>query len=168
MEKDLTYEQLLTQLNGLSLALRTIENDDLTVAPKDGVDYRAKMTAQLSGMLFKSLTDPTSVACIKDKQTTTNDPTIKRDTELLLRQISDITNIPYEEYVAFSECLGKSQSVWAKARLTSDYAAFAPMLEQILTQVKRMSHTSRMVLILMTACWINMIRASPQRCGCIL
>ena len=50
---------------------------------------------------------------------------------LLIKDIRDMQNIPMDEYVAYQQLLVEADDVWHRAKETSDFALFEPVLEKI-------------------------------------
>ena len=59
------------------------------------------------------------------------DPQTRRESEVIRKSYDQMHRIPAHEYVEYSVLMNDAQSVWAKAKVENDFAAFAPYLEKI-------------------------------------
>ena len=120
-------------------AMGLIYYDGSTTAPKDTAENRAVTLSILSEEEYKLCTCKETVDLLefldqfKDKLTQKE----QRMVELMIKDIRYMQKIPMEEYVAFEELLVKADDVWHRAKETSDFDMFCPILEQIFETTKR-------------------------------
>ena len=65
-----------------------------------------------------------SASCYSDRQ-------LRRMVFLMLKDLRKMQKIPMEEYVAYNELLVEADDVWHKAKETSDFELFRPVLEKV-------------------------------------
>lgn len=59
---------------------------------------------------------------------------------LLIKDIRNMQKIPMDEYVAYQQLLVEADDVWHRAKETSDFALFEPVLEKIFETNIRFAH----------------------------
>ena len=129
-------EQLITlqeQMSAYDHAMGLISYDGETTAPKGTADNRAHSMGILSEIVYKLSTGEETVALLEylDSQKEQLTEKEQRMVYLLLKDIRFMQKIPLDEYVAYEKLVVESQNVWSKAKLESDFEAFAPYLEKI-------------------------------------
>jgi len=119
--------------NALYHAMGVLEYDGETVAPKDSADGRARTLGYLSGILYEQTTDPALFELVDWLDARKDELSFEEARELktVKKQCDEISKIPAEEYVAFTELVSKANAVWHDAKVNSDFASFAPYLEKI-------------------------------------
>ena len=55
----------------------------------------------------------------------------------LRRELDALEKIPQKEYGAYQELLARSPSVWKKAKEENNFAAFAPVLDEVISTARR-------------------------------
>jgi len=55
----------------------------------------------------------------------------RRQVEELSRSYRQLTRIPVEEYMAYSELVNQAEDVWHRAKENNDFASFRPILEKL-------------------------------------
>ncbi|WP_343210541.1 carboxypeptidase M32 [Anaerolentibacter hominis] len=109
--------------------------DNQTLAPKESVEYTAKVLGLMAKEYYLCLTDP-ELTQILDKLKT---PKIREQLTDKERAISDylkkeqdqLKPIPLNEYQKSQELVVSAGAAWQKAREKDDFSEFAPFLEQI-------------------------------------
>ena len=66
-----------------------------------------------------------------DRQKDELDLLHRREVEELRRRCDQLTRIPAEEYIAYSELVNKAGDVWHKAKEKDDFAMFCPLLQEL-------------------------------------
>lgn len=128
------YEQFRSKIKAYQYALWVISWDSLTEAPDGSFAYRAKQTGILSQEYYKLTTSPEYVSVVdalfnaKDSL----DEVLAHEIIETKKSMDKTRKIPMDEYVAFRKLMATSEATWAKAKQTNDFAAFAPVLEEIL------------------------------------
>ena len=125
----------------LSHAMGVLEYDGETVAPKDSADGRARTMGYLSELQYKLCTDPELFELVDwlDARKDQLDAEEKRMVEIIKKECDQMTKIPMDEYIEYSELCSKAVDVWREAKNSSDFALFAPYLEKIVAFNKKMA-----------------------------
>lgn len=142
------YKQILEQyqahrnkMNALKLAISTMSYDEYTIAPKDGGDYRHQAMALLETQAFMLAKDPNYIEWVNLIHQQTNDPDLKRETEIILKRFNKTKNISEEFMLDYSQLLMKSNTIWEQAKAHNDYALFEPILLKLIEMTKKMVAT---------------------------
>lgn len=123
--------------NAYDVALSTMYYDIATIAPKDGISYRNRMLAILSGEAFSHETDSENIAMIEALAACEdNSDEERKELELVLRDLADIRVLPKELYVEFTQITAESQRAWEEAKEKNDYALFKPHLIKVIEKQK--------------------------------
>lgn len=119
--------------HALSHAMGMLSLDAATVGPKGAGEGRGQTLGVLSDMYYALIADPKNEAILSALEAGADelDPQARRETELVRRQCRQISRIPQEEYVAYTQLLNQAQEVWEKAKNENDFPAFAPYLEKL-------------------------------------
>ena len=107
--------------------------DASTAAPKGSYAGRGQAMGILTQITYDLTADPKNaeiLACL-ESHAEELDPQTRREAEVARKNYDQIRRIPAEEYVAYTVMLNEAEAVWEKAKNESDFAAFAPYLEQI-------------------------------------
>lgn len=150
------YEELMQYLEeaqAYETALILFEWDDETLAPEEAGSRTARMQGVLSASYQRILTDERvkqlvdsclqeleakgSVLCETPDGELTEDGIRMAILKSAKRQIDEIADIPADEYRAYQELTAKSTRIWSKARKENDFAAFAPVLKEIIAYQKK-------------------------------
>jgi carboxypeptidase Taq len=132
------YEEYKNKTSAYSYAMGSIYFDQATVAPKDGVPYSNEVVSFLSGEAFAYSTDPENIKRIEELYKETSDPLEKKEIELRLRDLHQISKLPKDVYVDFQKAVADSQYVWEEAKEKDDYALFKPHLMGLIEKRKHM------------------------------
>ena len=123
------------------LAISTINFDDLTIAPKDGANYRNQRLAYLSGEYYSIATDENMVEPLKSLVYSHGvDPKIVESAKKQFKQLKELSRIPKDEYIAFQQLQSESAQQWQKSKATNDYASFEPYLLKVIETQRRFAH----------------------------
>lgn len=117
----------------LNHAMGVLQYDGETVAPKASADGRARTMGYLSELSYRLSTDPELFELVYelDARKDELDQEEKRMVEIIKKECDQMTKIPMDEYIAFSELTSKASDVWREAKNASDFSMFAPYLEKI-------------------------------------
>ena len=120
-------------------ALALMQYDGATTAPKETAANRGMSMSILSEELYRLSTaqDTVELLTYLDENKALLSETEQRMVFLLLKDIREMQKIPMEEFVAYQALLVEADDVWHKAKETSDFALFLPLLEQIFATEKR-------------------------------
>ena len=116
--------------------------DASTAAPKGSFEGRGQTMGILSQITYDLTADPKNadiLACLEENREQLDAQT-KREVEVFRREYDQLRRIPAEEYVAYTVLLNDAEAVWEKAKNESDFASFAPYLEQIVAYNKKFAH----------------------------
>ena len=136
-----TYGMLkpcLERAMALQTALILFEWDNETLAPEEAGKYTARVQGALSeayqeimtGEKIKRLLEQ----CRKETGLSEAEGGIIREAQ---EEYDRLVRIPPKEYRAYQELVAESARVWAKAKEQQDFAAFAPVLKEIIFYQKR-------------------------------
>ena len=131
--------QLETARYALGHARSILYNDGETVAPKQSWKARGQALGYLSRLSYQqTVSEETgeALAVILGSKGKTDEKTYRQAE--VLKEAYDVTHVlPIEEYVAYSQLLNEASAVWHEAKVRSDFPAFAPYLEKIITARRR-------------------------------
>ena len=115
-------------------AMGVLSVDASTAAPSESAEGRGRTMAVLSGLIYGLVANPDNQALITYLTSHADelDAPTRRRTELLKKQMDQLSRIPQEEYVAYNVLLNKADGIWRKAKTTNDFPLFAPVLEELL------------------------------------
>ena len=138
----MNLEQAIAKMNELQTAqhaynhaMGVLSLDGETAAPSASAKGRGDTMGYLAGVTYQLLVNDEvkealeTILSNKDSVT----PIQARQAELFKEDYDDSVRIPMEEYVEYSTLISQSNAVWHEAKDKSDYAAFAPYLEKIIT-----------------------------------
>lgn len=135
------YEKLaghIEKMTALQTALTLFDWDAETIAPRDSLEMTARMVGQLSSLYFEALVNEEVKGLLqtlaKADDLTQAQAAVVRE---LSKTLSDLEKIPPEEYRAFRELQAQATTVWARAKQENDFDAFAPILSDMLSYVKK-------------------------------
>jgi carboxypeptidase Taq len=133
------YNATNRQLKALGYASATVAWDSYTEAPKGCFDFRSKQMSVISEMMYKLSTDKEYIEAInalyqsRDKL----DPVLAHEIANKKKEADKITKVPMDEFVKFSELMGKSQQIYFEAKQKSDYSLFEPIMQQIIDYTRK-------------------------------
>jgi len=115
-------------------AMVIMSYDSETVMPKAGAPGRGMAMGILSGEMYSLITGEEMQGIMAEMAANIEklDAATKREIELGLEEIEEISKIPKEEYIAFQVLVNDATMVWREAKNTNDYAKFEPYLKQII------------------------------------
>ena len=111
----------------------------VTVAPSDTAQGRGVALGVLAGEQHKLMTDPAvgELLDFLDAHSGELDQLQRRQVEELTRSYRQLQRIPADEYMAYAQLTNKASDVWHKAKENNDFAAFQPLLEQLVDVNRR-------------------------------
>ena len=114
-------------------AMGVLSVDASTIAPSASAPGRGKTMEILSGVVYKLVADPENMDLVTYLEAHAGEltPVQQRQTQLLRKSAGQFSRIPQEEYVAYSVLMNEAHVVWRNAKVSNDFASFAPVLEQI-------------------------------------
>lgn len=142
MELKQALEQLAslqTKMYAFRCASSSLYLDSVTVAPSDTAQGRGVALGVLAGEQHKLMTDPAvgELLDFLDAHSGALDQLQRRQVEELTRSYRQLQRIPADEYMAYAQLTNKASDVWHKAKENNDFAAFQPLLEQLVDVNRR-------------------------------
>ncbi len=107
--------------------------DGVTTAPRGTAVNRGQTLSILSEESYKLATGEETLSLLNylDKNKEQLTAAEQRMVFLLLKDVRRMQKIPMDEYVAYQKLLVEADDVWHRAKETSDFDLFCPILEQI-------------------------------------
>ena len=133
------FYALQSKMSAYSHAISMIYFDGATAAPKGTAQNRAHALAVLSEETYKLSTGDEPVALL-DFLGEHKDELNEKDARalhLMSRDLDEMKKIPMDEYIAYQELMVEADDVWHRAKETSDFELFCPVLEKIFDTTKR-------------------------------
>ena len=114
-------------------AMGVLSLDAATAAPLGSAEGRGKTMALLSGVVYELAASAETRELLEYLTAHADelDETHRRQVELRKKGCDQLVRIPQEEYVAYNVLINKAEGIWRVAKLSNDFAAFAPVLEEI-------------------------------------
>ena len=142
MELKQALEQLAslqTKMYAFRCASSSLYLDSVTVAPSDTAQGRGVALGVLAGEQHKLMTDPAvgELLDFLDAHSGELDQLQRRQVEELARSYRQLQRIPADEYMAYAQLTNKASDVWHKAKENNDFAAFQPLLDQLVDVNRR-------------------------------
>lgn len=133
---------LQAKLAAYGHAMGLLFYDGATTAPKGTAANRGQTMSILSEEHYKLTTGEETVALLEflDARKSELDEKQQRMVFLLIKDIRNMQKIPMDEYVAYQQLLVEADDVWHRAKETSDFALFEPVLEKIFETNIRFAH----------------------------
>ena len=133
---------LQAKLAAYGHAMGLLFYDGATTAPKGTAANRGQTMSILSEEHYKLTTGGETVALLEflDAHKSGLNEKQQRMAFLLIKDIRNMQKIPMDEYVAYQQLLVEADDVWHRAKETSDFALFEPVLEKIFETNIRFAH----------------------------
>ena len=133
------FKEHLAKMNAYSHAFGVLSYDSETVMPRGGSEHLGMTYAVLSEEVYKLTTSPELKEMVRNilSHGEEVDYITRREAEELREEMERTEKIPMEEYVAYQVAQNDAGNAWRKAKLTNDYALFAPHLEKLLTYSRK-------------------------------
>ena len=133
---------LQAKLAAYGHAMGLLFYDGATTAPKGTAANRGQTMSILSEEHYKLTTGKETVALLEflDAHKSELNEKQQRMVFLLIKDIRNMQKIPMDEYVAYQQLLVEADDVWHRAKETSDFALFEPVLEKIFETNIRFAH----------------------------
>lgn len=129
------HADLLTHLRetaALSRVAGRLSWDQEAVMPPKGGEGRAEEASAMAAILHARHTDPRIGDWLAAIDADALDPAAARDVALTARSFDRARKVPARLATELAGLTTRAQGVWAKARAASDFAAFAPMLAEVI------------------------------------
>ena len=127
------YLDVREKANALSLCYYLSSLDQETdAAPRKSLDFRTRQLSVIDGMMYDMTTsaaygEAVAVIAAEEKE----DGDLAHEAEVAYQRMQDLSRVPKEEYLAYSELLQRAYPVYVEAKLSSDFARFEPYLDGI-------------------------------------
>lgn len=125
----------------LSAAFTLFSWDNSTGAPRDAIDNTSRAIGILSGEMYSTLINDEVKALLKELSTDAEHEKLTFQEKAIVKNLNkdfkELQNIPPEEFSAFSALISRAYPVWSKAKQENDFASYAPVLQEIITYVKK-------------------------------
>jgi carboxypeptidase Taq len=132
------YEEYKNKVAAFRFATGSMYFDQATYTPKDGALYANEMLSIISGESFTYSTDPNNIKKIETLYEKTEDPELKKEIGLRLRELHQISLLPKEVYIDFEKAKANSQRCWEQAKAENNYEIFKPHLVSLIKKKKEM------------------------------
>ena len=116
-----------------SHAMGALSLDAATAAPLGAAEGRGKTMAVLSKVVYgmAASDDTRQLLEYLTAHAEELDAKRRRQVEIRKKDCEQLVRIPQEEYISFNVLLNKAEGIWRVAKQENDFAAFAPVLEEI-------------------------------------
>lgn len=138
------YEKLRPHIErqfALNNALTLYSWDNETLAPKGAMENTAKIIGNLSEQSYQALVNDevrALLAALKEPKEFDALSSVEQSiVKKLNKNFDRLEKIPADEYRAYSELTAKAGAIWAKAKAENDFAAFSPILKEIVSYQKK-------------------------------
>ena len=126
-------EELQQKLFAFRTASSALYLDGVTVAPRDTSEGRGVALGILAGeehKLFSSAETGDLIAFLEQHREELT-PEVARQVVLLRRNYDQLSRIPAAEYMEYAQLTNQASDVWHRAKETSDFERFRPVLEKL-------------------------------------
>ncbi len=142
MELNQAIEQfyaLQSKMSAYSHAMSLIYYDGATTAPRKTAQNRSHALSVLSEEVYKLSTgeEMLSVLALLNERKSELSEKDARAVYLASKDLDEMKKIPMDEYIAYQELMVEADDVWHRAKETSDFELFRPVLEKIFDTTKR-------------------------------
>ena len=126
-------DEIEATVSAYSHAMGALSLDAATAAPLGAAEGRGKTMALLSGVIYDlaASADTRELVEYLTAHADELDATHRRQAEIQKKSCEQLTRIPQEEYIAYNVLINKAEGIWRVAKQQNDFAAFAPVLEEI-------------------------------------
>lgn len=131
------YKDQIKKMQAYYLAMATLGFDRLTIAPKDGSDFRNEMISVLDGEYYQVQTDPKFVEAVLYLAEQELGKVMNRDVYLAKRSLEDVLKFSKEEMMEFSLEQMKGNDLWYEAKMKDDYSIFKDQLIKLIELSKK-------------------------------
>ena len=132
-------DEMEATVNAYGHAMGVMSVDAATAAPIASAEQRGKTMAVLSGVIYGLAASAETRQLLEylTDHAGELDETRRRQVEIRKKGCDQLLRIPQQEYIAYNVLLNKADPVWRKAKQENDFAAFAPVLEEIVAYNKK-------------------------------
>ena len=132
-EARVKYKKLQEKLAAYSHAMSLINFDGVTTAPKGTSSNRSQTLSVLSEEEYLIATGKETAELLEFLDSRRDELTEKekRSVYLALKDIREMQKIPMDDYIEYQKLMVEADDVWHRAKETSDFELFRPVLERI-------------------------------------
>ena len=133
------FKEHLRKMDAYGHAFGVLNYDSETAMPKGGSEHLGMTYAVLSEEMYKLTTSPDLKAWVKEilEHKEQVDYITRREAEELHEDMERTEKIPMEEYVAYQVAQNAASHAWHTAKVTDDFALFAPHLETLVNYSRK-------------------------------
>ena len=133
------FKEHLAKMEAYSHAFGVLNYDSETVMPKGASAHLGMTYAVLSEEMYKLTVSPELKAWVKEilEHRDEVDYITRREAEELHESMERTEKIPMDEYVAYQVAQNEASHVWHTAKVTNDFASFAPHLETLVNYSRK-------------------------------
>jgi carboxypeptidase Taq len=126
-------DEIEATVSAYSHAMGILSLDAATAAPLGAAEGRGKTMAVLSGVVYDlaASADTRELIDYLSSHMEELDEAHRRQVEIQKKSCEQMVRIPQEEYIAYNVLLNKAEGIWRVAKIENDFAAFSPVLEEI-------------------------------------
>lgn len=130
------YEEYKDIQRHYTMAISTIYYDIATIAPKKGIPARNQAMTFLNGEAFSNSTCHESLQKIETLGENTTDPVLRKEIQLLLKELTLDRVLPKEVYLSFQNAIHESETAWHEAKEKNRFDLFEPHLKKVIQKQK--------------------------------
>jgi carboxypeptidase Taq len=130
------YKQHIMKIKAYQLVLSTASYDRMTIAPKDGNEYRNRMLSIIGGEAFTLQNDPKFIETILYLSKQDLGEVMNREIALAKKSVEEIVKFTKEEMMEYSLARMKSSDAWLEAKMKNDYSLFEGELRNLIELTK--------------------------------
>ena len=133
------FKEHLAKMDAYGHAFGVLNYDSETAMPKGGSEHLGMTYAVLSEEMYKLTTSPDLKAWVQEilDHKDEVDYVTRREAEELREDMERTEKIPMEEYVAYQVAQNAASNAWHTAKITNDFALFAPHLETLVNYSRK-------------------------------
>ncbi len=133
------FKQHLNKMQAYGPAFGILNYDSATVMPKGASEHLGMTYAVLSEEMYKLTVSPELKGYVKEilEHKDQVDYITRREAEELHEQMERTEKIPMEEYVEYQVAQNDASNAWHTAKVTNDFALFAPHLEKLVNYSRK-------------------------------
>jgi carboxypeptidase Taq len=132
-------KQISGELTDLQHVLALLQWDQEVLIPERAAEDRARQMATLSGIIHRKQVAP-EVGGLLDRAAERQEEMSIADRALvrvMRRQYDESAKLPEEFVTSLSHLTSRALAVWTEARRRSDFALFAPLLDEVVVMCRR-------------------------------
>ena len=133
------FKEHLNKMQAYGHAFGILNYDAETVMPKGASEHLGMTYAVLSEEMYKLTVSPELKGYVKEilEHRDEVDYITRREAEELNEEMERTEKIPMEEYVAYQVAQNDASNAWHTAKVTNDFALFAPHLEKLVNYTRK-------------------------------